>query len=125
VSAETWRVVCADGVERAAEVLPWSGACGGWCAFLPGTGNGEMGANERAAVAALAGREGWPVVAIVGPGEATPDERVAAEREACADLIDATETWCVNNDNRTGDTSGHASRALRSVARRIRARGAA
>jgi len=63
----TWRVVCDDGTEHAAEVIPWSGASGGWCAFLPGTGNGEMGANARAAVAALAGREGWAMERIVAP----------------------------------------------------------
>jgi hypothetical protein len=48
---------------------------------------------------------------------------VEEERQAAAELVDATEAWCVRNDNTTGDTHGHASRALRSVAKRIRARG--
>ena len=79
---EVWRVECEGGV-RDVEVWRQSWGSGMWCAFLPGSGNGTAPLpSPRAAVAQMAGRQGWPVVAVLAPGQPTCAEVDAAHVRA-------------------------------------------
>ena len=79
---EVWRVECEGGV-RDVEVWRQSWGSGMWCAFLPGSGNGTAPLpSPRAAVAQMAGRQGWPVVAVLAPGQPTRAEVDAAHVRA-------------------------------------------
>lgn len=78
---EVWRVECEGGEVRSVEAWRQAWGSGLWRAFMPGptTGDGAAFATPRAAVVALAARQGWPVVAVLAPGEATRAE-LAAQR---------------------------------------------
>lgn len=82
---ETWRIECADGVVREVSMVHRPDRTEAW---VP---DGHWPAAHHAPHLALthyATLRGWPVVAILAPGEQTTAQRVAAavaaEREACA-----------------------------------------
>ncbi len=80
---ETWRVECEGGEVREVEAWRQTWGSGMWCAFLPGSGNGTAPLpSPRAAVAQMAGRQGWPVVAVLAPGQPTRAEMDAAHVRA-------------------------------------------
>lgn len=86
---EVWRVECEDGEVREVEAWRQTWGSGMWCAFLPGSGNGTAPLpSPRAAVAQMAGRQGWPVVAVLAPEQLTRAE-VEAERDALRSLLAA------------------------------------
>lgn len=68
---ETWRVECEGGETREAEV--W-GDAQGWCAWTQhGPACGPL-PSPYEVVTRLAAREGWPVVAVLAPGQRTRAE---------------------------------------------------
>ena len=86
---ETWRVECEDGEVREVEAWRQTWGSGMWCAFLPGSGNGTAPLpSPRAAVAQMAGRQGWPVVAVLAPGQPTRAEVETELRDARAEVDD-------------------------------------
>lgn len=81
---EVWRVECEGGEVRSVEAWRQAWGSGLWRAFMPGptTGDGAAFATPRAAVVALAARQGWPVVAVLAPGQPTRAEMDAAHVRA-------------------------------------------
>lgn len=76
MSTAVWRVVCEGGAVREVAARHTPGSYGGeWRADSGGAAAG--GSSARQAVLALAAGEGWPVTALVAPGETTAAERLA------------------------------------------------
>ncbi len=87
---EVWRVECEGGAVRSVEAWRQAWGSGMWCAFLPGNGNGTAPLpSPRAAVAQMAGRQGWPVVAVLAPGQPTRAEAETELRDALRSLLAA------------------------------------
>jgi hypothetical protein len=88
MTTQTWRVVVEGGEIREVPVEDSAPTWGLWYAVRA---NGEAcgGRTPRHAVTTLCAAEGWPVVEIRGPGEATTAEAVEAEREECARACEA------------------------------------
>ncbi len=96
---EVWRVECEGGEVRSVEAWRQAWGSGLWRAFMPGptTGDGAAFATPRAAVVALAARQGWPVVAVLAPGEATRAElaaQLAATEAEARRALDALHARC-------------------------------
>lgn len=87
MTAETWRVVLADGSVR--EVVVTQHESGQWLARVPGVWGEEHGVTPASAVTRLVLSVGWALREILAPGEPTRAEAVAAERERCARVCDA------------------------------------
>lgn len=75
MSAETWRLVLADGAVRAVEVTLVDGVWQAW-ADGPGVAGGSRKSARRAAIQ-LAQNAQWPLAEVRGPGEATCAEMLA------------------------------------------------
>lgn len=94
-SAQVWRVECEGGEVREVDVVA-EGAW--WTARRPGDSDDESAASSasaRCAVAKVAARWHWPLVAILAPGEPTRAEAAAlAYRAGAAAMRDACARVC-------------------------------
>lgn len=119
-SAQVWRVECEGGEVREVDVVA-EGAW--WTARRPGDSDDESAASSasaRCAVAKVAARWHWPLVAILAPSEETRAEATArarregaeAMREACAERAEAA---AARHRTREGDIS-HDARVARYTA---------
>lgn len=115
-SPQTWRVVVAcDEVQphthvREVEVYR---DLGGW--FTSATGCHGL-ATPRAAAQTHAEECHWSVVEILAPGAQTSAEEVAAEREACASLVDLCEQFARTMGDASADEYMKLAAAIRARA---------
>lgn len=115
-SPQTWRVVVAcDEVQphtHVREVVVYHNHLGWFTRMVTSIGL----ATPRAAVMEHAAKERWPVVDVRAPGAQTAAEAVAAEREACASLVDLCEQFARTMGDASADEYMKLAAALRARA---------
>lgn len=101
-TAEMWRVMCEGGAVREVAVRHTPGSYGGeWRADSGGEAAG--GSSARQAVLTLAAGDGWPVTALVAPGETTAAVMHCTPTDGDDDLVKAVRLLVAERDEARAD----------------------